>query len=493
MSSIATALDRAVPVASIRWALLGGVVAATVGAALTWNAAAGFGLAFLIAVGVAVALRPANILGVLVAAVFLELFKVGGVTVTRLVAPIALLVVLAAAVKKETAIRWSAPLAWAAAYAVWALASGLWTESVSGTTYALASLTIALVYMLTFGSLITTKAELNRVLFVVAAFSLVLGVLSILAFTGRHPLGLTLAGEGRAGGGTGNPNFFAAIQVITLPLILVLAVYEQRMFRRGFLVLAAIINLGSVLSTLSRGGTLSLLLVVLLLLALPARAIFTTRAHKALAVGVILLAATLFVYRYSGDVAPRLLSIVGGSQGTDAGSGRLGIWPAAWNEFTEHPVTGIGFGAFVEVSVDRILDTPISQDFELFATEPKEVHNAYLGTMTELGLPGLVLFLGLMVSTIVALLRTARRAREVGEQYVASVATAIVVGLAGWSVGSVFAESETARPRWIMIGICLALPKLLPAVTRASGADWRSPGSTEADSTPASAPTAQAP
>ena len=295
MSSIATALDRAVPVASIRWALLGGIVAATVGAALAWNAAAGFGLAFLIAVGVAVALRPANILGVLVAAVFLELFKVGGVTVTRLVAPIALLVVLAAAVKKETAIRWSAPLAWAAAYAVWALASGLWTESVSGTTYALASLTIALVYMLAFGSLITTKAELNRVLFVVAAFSLVLGVLSILAFTGRHPLGLTLAGEGRAGGGTGNPNFFAAIQVITLPLILVLAVYEQRMFRRGFLVLAAIINLGSVLSTLSRGGTLSLLLVVLLLFALPARAIFTTRAHKALAVGVIRLAATLFV------------------------------------------------------------------------------------------------------------------------------------------------------------------------------------------------------
>jgi O-antigen ligase len=473
VSTIAAALDRAVPVASIRWALLAATGAGLVGVALAWNLTAGVGVAILIAVAVAVVLRPANILGVLVGAVYLELFKIGGVAVTRLVAPIALIVVLAAAVKKETAIRWSSPLGWAIAYAVWALASGLWTESMSGTTYALASLAIAFVYMLAFASLITSKAELNRVLFIVAMFSLALGVLSILAFTGRHPLGLTLAGEGRAGGGTGNPNFFAAIQVITLPLILVLAVYEQRTVRRGLLVVAAIINLGSILSTLSRGGTLSLLLVVILLVALPARSIFHTRGRKALAIGLILLAGTAFVVRYSADVAPRLLSIVGGSEQTDAGSGRLGIWPAAWNEFTEHPWTGIGFGAFVEVSVERILDTPISQDFELFATEPKEVHNAYLGTLTELGLPGLVLFMGLFISTVVSLLRTAKRAHAAAEPYVASVAMAIVVGLAGWAIGSVFAESETARPRWIMIGICLALPKLLPSPRPDPVPDWR--------------------
>ena len=105
----------------------------------------------------------------------------------------------------------------------WALASGLWTESVDGTIYSLGSLAIALIYMLAFGSLITTKAELTRVLWMFSIFSLVLGVFSILAFTGREPLGLTLTGEGRAGGGTGNPNFFAAIQVIALPMIVALA------------------------------------------------------------------------------------------------------------------------------------------------------------------------------------------------------------------------------------------------------------------------------
>jgi O-antigen ligase len=232
-----------------------------------------------------------------------------------------------------------------------------------------------------------------------------------------------------------------------------------------------------VVSTVSRGGTLSLVLVVLLILFLPARALFRARWQKLLAVSVILLGLTVFVVRYSGDVVPRLTSTFGGTQQTEAGSGRLAIWPVAWNEFKGHPVTGIGYGAFVDISIDRILQSPISQDFELFKTEPKEVHNAYLGTLTELGIPGLFFFLGLLGSTVLALQRTARRARKIGEHYVANVANALTLSLAGWAVGSIFAESETARPRWIVIGICLALPKLLPsgateAVSEASQPSW---------------------
>ena len=462
MTSIAAAFDRAVPVGSLRWVALGAISGLLIGATLALSSTLGIGLAILIAVSIAAVLRRTLILGVMIAAVFLELVEIGGVAVTRLVAPIALLVVLAAAVRPATAIRWSAPLAWAFGYSVWALASGLWTESVDGTVYSLGSLAIALIYMLAFASLITTKDELTRVLWMFSILSLVLGVFSILAFTGREPLGLTLTGEGRAGGGTGNPNFFAAIQVIALPMIVALAAIEQKRGRIAFLLLAALVNIGSILSTVSRGGTLSLLLVLLLLVFLPARTIFGTRGRKALIVGVILLGATAFFVRYTSDLAPRLVSIVGGSQETDAGSGRLGIWPAAWDAFTENPVTGIGFGAFIEGSVDRILQTPISQDFELFATEPKEVHNAYLGTLTELGVVGFALFMGLLISTVLALRRTAKHARRVGEDYLANISNALIVGLSGWAVGSVFAESETARPRWIVIGICLALPKLLP-------------------------------
>ena len=114
-----------------------------------------------------------------------------------------------------------------------------------------------------------------------------------------------------------------------------------------------------------------------------------------------------------------------------------------------------------DTSIDRIYSTPES-NITGFNVHREEVHNVYLGTATELGIPGLVFFLGLLVSTFASLRRTARRAREAGEEFIANVANALVVGLASWCVGSLFIETETSRPLWILIGITLALPKLIP-------------------------------
>ena len=52
-------------------------------------------LAVLVALRLIVAMRPVSILALLVAAVFLETIDIGGVTISRLVAPVALLVTAA--------------------------------------------------------------------------------------------------------------------------------------------------------------------------------------------------------------------------------------------------------------------------------------------------------------------------------------------------------------------------------------------------------------
>jgi hypothetical protein len=41
------------------------------------------------------------------------------------------------------------------------------------------------------------------------------------------------------------------------------------------------------------------------------------------------------------------------------------------------------------------------------------------------------------------------------------VANALVVGLVAWAISAAFIETETARPFWILLGISLALPKVL--------------------------------
>jgi O-antigen ligase len=168
----------------------------------------------------------------------------------------------------------------------------------------------------------------------------------------------------------------------------------------------------------------------------------------------------VFFVHYSADLAPRLETIYSRSQ-DKTGSGRLAIWPAAVGAFNERPFIGIGYGAFVRTSVDRIYSTPGSS-IENFNVHPEEVHNVFLGTAAELGIIGLTIFLGLLASTGLLLRRTAKRARDMGDHYLSSVANALIVGLVGWCVGSMFIETETSRPIWILIGLSLALPKLIP-------------------------------
>jgi O-antigen ligase len=416
----------------------------------------------------AVILRPASILLLLAASIFLELINIGGLTISRLIAPIALFVIILTALRGDARLRPAAPLYWAIAYSVWALASGFWTVSVAGTVYLLASLAIALVYMLAFAMLLRTRDDLRLVLYVLTVVSVLIGVLSIAAFIGRPILGFGLLQEGRVQGGTGDPSFFAAAQLIALPLMLVLAAEIERTSLRLLVYAAALVNIASVFSTVSRGGLIQLVVILLLFLAWPARTLFRSPRQKTAAMVAILLGAGVFFVHYSADLVPRFKTIfLPGSEQT--GSGREWFWLAARKSIDERPVLGLGYGAFVRVSNDLIRDTP-GVNLTRFKLRPhgSEVHNAFLGTLTELGVVGLALFGGLLISTALALRRAARKARAVGDEFIGRVASALVIGLLGWCVGSLFIETETSRPIWILIGISLALPAIIEGRTSAA-------------------------
>jgi O-antigen ligase len=447
------------PRAAVPWLPLAILAPVVIGATTTVSPVGAIALALVVALLAALLLKPGVILHVLIASIFMELLNLGGVTISRLLAPVALLVLALASVRPGTEIRPAPPLFWAFAYSAWALASGFWTESLPGTLYLLASLAIALVYMLCFASLLRTRQELDRLLLTLAAVSFLIGTLSIFAFIGRPILGFGLLQEGRVQGGTGDPSFFAAAQLIALPLLLVLA--GETKVRRNLIYVAALTNIASVLTTVSRGGVLQLIVIAIIVLIIPARSIFSSPRHKTVVMIVMIAGATLFFVRYSADLAPRLKTIFVNTQ-EQTGSGRVEFWAAARQSVSERPVLGVGYGAWVRISNERLLDTP-NVKLGNFKLRPagSEVHNAFLGTLTEVGLVGLALFLGLLGSTALALRRFARQARQAGAYYYEKVANALVIGLIGWCVGSVFIETETSRPIWILIGICLALPKLL--------------------------------
>jgi putative inorganic carbon (hco3(-)) transporter len=445
-------------------ALAASAAGVAVGAAAAANVRLAIPLAAAVVVGLVLILKPLAILPLLVFGVFVEVVSLGGLGVVPLIAPIAVLFLLAALSRPGTEIRVGSPLVWAFAYATWALASGLWTVSLGGTAYLLASLAISVVYMLCFAVLLDSERELERVLYAFAFAALGIGAFAIGAFA----LGLSESlVEGRATGGAGDPNFFAAYQIVALPLAVVLAGRLQKRWVRILVYSAILAAIGSVLISVSRGGVLTLIAVTLLLLLLPARSFFRSARHKAIFATAAVVAATVSIAASADQILPRLESVFRNDADATAasrGSGRPEFWAAAWRSAQDRPLHGLGFGAFGDVSNELIVETPgISfQHFELRAGGSR-VHSVYLGSLAELGIIGLSLFLGLLSSTALTLRRTARRARATGRYFVMRVANALLLSLFGWSVASVFLSSETSRPLWIVVGLSLALPKLLTA------------------------------
>jgi O-antigen ligase len=436
------ALTRAV------WPTLAVVAGLAVGVAATFDLTTAVFLAAALALAPLVVLFPSLLLPLLVVTVFAQVLSVGGVAISRIIAPLALFVVLVALHRGGYVLRAGSPLGWVGAYSLLALASGLWTVHLGGTVSALSSLAIALTYMFAFAILLRSTRDLNRVLYTLAVVALVVGVLGL--FTN----------QGRATGASGNPNFFAMVELFALPLVLALAAEVPRRAVRIALYAVVSIIILAVFASLSRGGFLTLVSVAVAALVLPARSsFFQSRAHKAFVLAVIA-GFAFFAYKAeSGTLAPRLSSIFAKDQ---TGAGRTNVWLGAWTSIKERPVFGLGYGSFISEANELMLRTP-GVNLKNMTLRPRGLyaHNAYIETAAEVGIPGLIVFLGMLAATGRALWRSAVRARDAGAQYIMRIANASLVSLVAWCIASFFASSETARPLWILIGIALALPLLL--------------------------------
>lgn len=456
-------------VSAAGWAVLGGVLALVQAAAafVDWK----IGLAFLLGllVTILVLTRPALLLPVAGAVLFLEDLHFSGMAVTRIFAPAATLFVLLELIRGGARVKAGPPLAWVAAYVTWAIASGMWTVSLSGTQFLLQSLVIALAFMLVFAALPRSEDDIRRLLYVLGFTAALLGGLSVIAFGSPFEVpGIDLLQGGRSQGGIGDPDFFAAMQLVAVPLVLVAASDTTNPRLRIALYVAVLTILASVFTSLSRGAFLAVAVLGLLFLVSKPERLFRSRHEKAIALFVVVLGMVAFFSRpyVREEVVSRAETIYAPKTKEDAsGSGRTNLWKAAVKTAAENPAAGIGYGGFGAISQELLFKTPgVDLDIQQIREEGDYfvAHNTYLGTAAELGFIGLILYLGVVLSTGLALRRTARRAAAAGAPFIGRVAHALLLGLASWAVTSFFLSGETARMLWIIVGLSLALPRLLP-------------------------------
>ncbi len=411
----------------------------------------------LIAVPAAV-FKPKLIVYLLILAIYAGTFQINDVTAQRLAAPLAGIAILSFVVHNLSFRPRFDRLTVGAviAYALLAFASASWTVSLSGSIYALSSLSISLAFAGVFALLVQEPADLKRMIWLMAVGSGLLGLWWADSFHHGTFRGANIAGD---------PNFYSALQVVALPLILTLAAWSRPLPRLVLYGIAAVTAV-SIPASLSRGGMAALVVVLVLVAASPTRGLFGTLRQKlAVYAGVAVIVAAVLAYA-GGDLGNRFAALASDPSG---GAGRADLALAAAHGFSEHPIVGLGFGGFVPSSFALLRDTPgvfLLAHLRYQDYPGQEVHNTYLESLVELGVPGLLLFLALLVAAARSLLQSARRARAAGDRFIEGVATALLIGLAAFAVSSFTISTETSRALWLLIGLSLALSAITapPAV-----------------------------
>jgi O-antigen ligase len=243
---------------------------------------------------------------------------------------------------------------------------------------------------------------------------------------------------GRVQGAFGEANGHAAVVVLLLPL-LVAKTLSSRGAARVFWASGVLFSLAALLMTASRGAMVGIVLASLWGAYVFRR--FVSLGRFAGWVGAGVLVVTIVIVSlsatYTDLLADRVLGITFSGNASDASSGRTTIWVEALKTMMESPwafITGFGFDSYSTMG---------------FEYAP---HNTYLNLWFNLGLPGLLAFVLVIVQATLA----ARSAAEIAGPVARPYLMAFVVGFLALCVTIFFVElHEPWLYTWAFTGLMM--------------------------------------
>ena len=176
---------------------------------------------------------------------------------------------------------------------------------------------------------------------------------------------------------------------------------------------------------------------------------------------VLLLVAGGAFGLYVTTLAPHAASAhLSGSGST----GRSDLWKIGLRVFETHPIGGAGAGNFSSVSVDYLQQVPnVSAGQYVISQKPKLVHNTYLELLADLGIPGLLAFLAIVVGSISAALKAAGIYERLGDPGAELMSRCVALAVVAELTGAFFITATPLKLLWLI----LALPFPLLAVAQA--------------------------
>ena len=285
-----------------------------------------------------------------------------------------------------------------------------------------------------------------------------------------HPGGatsLTLGAQFRSAGPIGEPNRYAQVLVVLLPLAALRFRRERSRALRWLSLASAALICGGIILTFSRGAMLTAVFIFGLLVYF--------RFIRPLPMVVAALSLSLLVLALDPQAALRFASLGGvksllanrTSGYKEPAQSQTGIPDtsvvrryvlnvATWHVFLDHPILGVGPGHFAEY-----YSMPYSNRVGLIEQLKKyRGHNLYFETLAETGILGLASFLAIIVAIMHGLWRIWKRLQQEGSEF-ADTAIAFFLCLVAYLISAVFAHLSYQRYLWLLIALSSAAINIL--------------------------------
>ena len=207
--------------------------------------------------------------------------------------------------------------------------------------------------------------------------------------------------------------------------------------------MAICMEAGTVILTYSRGGALTLAVIVLVYLWKLRR-----RAERSLLYGV-LLAGVLALPLLPSSYFERMSTITSAQDRTGSAKERLSDMMIAVKTVLSDPIVGAGMGMNMLAMREA-------------RGEWRQVHNVYLEHAIDLGLPGLAIFLALFISCIRSVARIQQR--NVSPE-LSSLAQGIQISLIAYAVAAMFHPVSYHYYFYYLAGLAIAARTIADART----------------------------
>jgi O-antigen ligase len=224
-----------------------------------------------------------------------------------------------------------------------------------------------------------------------------------------------------------------------------------------------VLMLSGIVASLSRGGFVGLVAVVLY-------CVFAGRNPiRNLSIAVV--GSLIFYFAIPESYKSEVASIKDTDQGT--AESRRFLWTAATNMWLEHPLLGVGagnsiwnLGHYQPKTASGLFSEPDYQDRDWSMTP---IHSAYFQVLAEMGTAGIVVFAAMLwghFSCLVAVRRRARRDPRASPElrkYVELYSVALGGGMAGYLASGAFLSVAYYPYPWYLSAFAIAFVRTVDA------------------------------